>query len=275
MATKVVLRFNGFTAAAPPHPIIGYTGTAHAFGFSEALWRTSGTDAQTTDWIRTQLAPARAFLLPSNVTLTDALLYTTGGGRGVPVPLGFVGSQPRSDQVNVAALCSTRHPTAPAQRRWWVHCLPDLWVIDGELHLTNVQATIFGGYLARMNESSWLGLIQNNLQTIISVSAAGLVSLPGPHVFTAGQLLRVTRTLNAAKRRVGGNYFVSSIGPGLNNLTLTNWNLGETTSGSLFRPTYDFYSMGGGSGTHVERAGTKRVGRPFDLYRGRQPANRA
>jgi hypothetical protein len=274
MATKIVLRFNGNTSSAPPQASIGYVGSSHAFGFSESCWRTSGTDAQTKTWIQAILAPRRAGLLPSNVTLTDALMYTAGGGRGVPIPLGFIGPQPRSDQVNVAILASTRHLTAPAQRRWWVHCMPDNWVVDGELVVTGLQTTYIRNYLDAMNESSWLGLVQNDLQSIITISAIGLVSLPGPSPYAVGQIVRVARTLTADKRRRGGNFFITAVGPGLNNFTLGNWTLGATTGGTIFRPTSDFYNISSGDGAFIERAGTKKVGRPFELYRGRQPVRR-
>jgi hypothetical protein len=275
MATKVILRFNGFTNPATPHSTIGYTGARHAFGFSESFWRSTGTTEQVKTFIRSDLAPARRMILPSNVTIVDALLYTSTGGRGIPVPLGMAGAQAVSDQANVGALCSTQHPSAPAQRKFWIHCLPDDFVIGGELSLTNVQATWMSVYLNRLGTTQWLGLVQNDLRDIITVSATGLVALPGVSPYNAGQLLRVTRTVAADGRRKGGQFFVSSVGPGDNNFTLGNWQLGATTSGKIFRPTYDFYDMNTGGNPFVERVGTKRVGRPFDLYRGRQPVKRS
>lgn len=275
MATKVIVRFNGITSAAPPHLSIGYIGSEHAFGFSETFWMNPGVAANVKTYIQTFFAPRRAGILPSNVKILDALMYTSGGGRGTPVPIGMSGIQPVSDQVNVAALVSTRHTTAPAQRRWWVHCLPDVFVQSGELYLTVAQAGQFQSYLTAMNGTQWLGLVQNSLQSVITISTNGLVTLPGVSPFSVGQLLRVTRTLDASKRRVGAQKFVASIGPLSNQFTLADWTLGATTGGSIFRPTYDFYTIGEGDGAHIERAGTKRVGRPFDLYRGRQPARRS
>jgi len=272
MATKIVLRLNGFTTAAPPQSSIGYTGAAHAFGTSESVWVSLVSDNAVKNYIRLTLGPARAGCLPSNVTLTDALMYTSAGGRGVPVPLGFVGTQPRSDQVNVAALMATRNPTAPAQRRWWLHCLPDIWVVDGELVVNAVQTGYIRNYLNAMQVGNWLGLVRNDLQSIVTISQAGLVSLAGASPYAVGQLLRVSRTLDANKRKRGAQKFVASVGPLANQFTLGDWTLGTCTGGSIFRPTYDFYSIGGGDGAYVERVGTKRVGRPFDLYRGRQPA---
>lgn len=274
MATKVILRFNGLTTAAPPQSSIGYVGAQHAFGFSETFWKTAGTPAAIKVFTNNILAAARAQILPSNVKIVDALMYTAGGGRGTIIPIGRSGVQPASDQVNVAALVATRHTTAPAQRRWWVHCLPDNFVIEGELVLSNANAAWFRSYLDAMAATQWLGVVKNDLQSVITITSNGLVTLPGVSPFSVGQLLRVTRTLTADKRRKGAQKFVTAIGPGTNQFTLGDWTLGACTGGTIFRPTYDFYNVGDGDGPFVERAGTKRCGRPFGLYRGRQPVRR-
>lgn len=274
MAVKTVVRFNGLTSAAPAHAILGYSGKQHAFGFSEHYWHSTGDVASAKTFFRNSYAPARAAILPANVTIVDALIYGDGAGRGVPVPIGTTGSQANSDQVNVAALCSSRHPSAPHQRRWWVHCLPDIWVQNGELHITVAQSLFFRTYFNVMMGTSWLGLVQNDLRDIVSVTTNGLVSLPGASPYSVGQLLRVVRTLDANNRRRGGQKFVGSVGPLTHQFTLNDWTFGATTGGQIFRPTYTFYSLGDGEGPFVERSGTKKVGRPFDLYRGRQPARR-
>jgi len=274
MPMKAILRFNGSTQAQAPSAYIGYTGSAHSFGFSESIWRDSSDFNVVKNWIKNLVAPMRAGLLPSNVQIVDALIYATGDGQATEVPLGITGVQGLSDQADVALLISTRNSAAYAQRKWWLHCLPDDWVTSGELTLTQVRTAILAGYLSACNAGHWNGLVRNDLNSIVTISQAGLVSLPGPSPFAVGQLLRVTRALTEDKRRVGDELFVSSIGPLANQFTLGAWTLGACTGGQVFRPTYAYFSIGAGEGAFVERAGTREVGRPFGLYRGRSVAGR-
>lgn len=270
-ATKAILKFNGNTTAASPIPSLGYVGSSHAFGFSESVWRNGFTVAQMTTYLRTHLGPARAGLLPANVTLTGATIYEQTGGRGIDIPLGFRGANGTTDQVNVGVLCETSSPTASNQRRWWVHCVPDELVTLGEFSPGLFQTLPFRTYLDKMALGDWLGVDQNDLSTIVTVDATGLVTLTANSPFTVGQWLRVNRTFTAGKKKKGGKYMVESAGPLLTQFKFADWDLGATTGGTVYRPTYSFYNIGGGTGPYIVRAGTRRVGRPFTLYRGRQP----
>jgi len=272
VATKAVLKFNGNTTAANAQPSIGYVGDSHAFGFTESIWRNGMTVQQTVTYLRTHLGPARANLLPANVKLTGATLYGQNGGRGVDVPLGFAGSFGTTDQVNVGVLLETRHDTAIAQRRWWIHCIPDELVRLGEFAPTLFDSATFRNYLDKMSLGDWLGIDQNDLSTIMTVDETGLVTLAGNSPFAVGQWLRVNRTFTEAKQKRGGRFMVESVGPLLTQFKFASWTLGKTTGGLVYRPTYSFYNIGGGDGPYIVRAGTRRVGRPFALYRGRQPA---
>lgn len=272
VATRAILKFNGATIAANPRPSIGYVGSSHAFGFSESIWRNGLTIPQTVTYLKNHLGPARASLLPVNASLTSATLYSDTGGGGVDVPLGFTGTQGTTNVVNDAILCETRNAAAPIQRRWWVHCVPDEWVTQGELRIDLIDSMIIQLYLSKMALGDWVGVVQNDLKDIVTITAQGLVTLSTNQPYAVGQHVRVTRTLNSSKKKVGGDFMVSTVGPLLTQFTLALWNKGDCTGGKVYRPTYDYYSLGANEGPYVVRGGTRRIGRPFELYRGRQPA---
>jgi hypothetical protein len=274
MAIKVVLQFNGVTDASASMPLIGFTGDAHAFGFTESYWRDLTNSAAVVRWLKDEVGPARARLLPSQVKLTSALMYTSGGGRGVVVPIGIQGTAGSTDQVNIGALASTRHSTAAVQRRWWLHCLPDSWVIGGELSISLFQAQAISMFFSSISQAYWLGIVRGNLQTMLTVTAAGLVTLAGNSPYAVGQQLQVNRTLTTDGRRKGGKFIVSAVGPLASQFTLGGWEFGATTGGQIFQPSYQLYNIGANEGPYIERVGSKRVGRPLNLYRGRQSVRR-
>jgi len=274
MAIKIVFHFNGVTDAASPWGDIGYTGDQHAFGFTESYWRDLTNAAAMVRWAKDEFAPARCALLPNQVKLTGATMYTDGGGRGVPVQIGRQGVAGSTDQVNIAALVSTRHSTAPVQRRWWIHCLPDSWVVGGELTLGVFTAQYWRIFFSAIAQTYWLGINYGNLSSILTVTDAGLVTLPGASPFAVGQYLQVNRTLDEEGKKKGGKFFVATVGPLPTQFTLANWTFGPTTGGQIFSPSYSLKNIGANEGPYVERVGSKRVGRPSNLYRGRQPVRK-
>lgn len=272
---KSVLKFEGNTEASSSQPSIGLVARSHALGFTESFWWDLATAAGVANRLRTIVAPARARILPQQISLIGATLYSEGTGRGIEVPLDFGGfSVGSTDQVNVAGLVETRHGTAPNQRRWWLHALPDNWVTLGELRIPVAEAVKIRTYFDAISDAFWLGIAQTNLSSILTVSAAGLVTLSAASPFAVGQQLQVNRTLLTSGLKKGGKYFVFSVGPLATQFTLEQWDLGATTGGKIFLPTPTFYNIGNGEGPYLVRAGTKRVGRPFSLYRGRQPVRR-
>lgn len=272
MASKIVFKFNGHTTAAPPQTSIGYVGAEHAFGFSEHVWLNTDDLVAIRTYCQLQYAPTRSSLLPANVTIIGATAYILGTGRGIDIPLGYTGQQGTQDQVNVGILCESRNPSAVNQRRWWVHCLPDEMVTSGEFRPTGAQALQVSLYFAAMGVGYWLGQTRSNLMDIVNISATGLVSLGVNHPYAVGQFLRINRTLTETGKRFGGLFQVATSGPLASQFTLASWTAGETLGGQIFQESFSLKSLAEGDGPYVVRAGTKRVGRPFDLYRGRQSA---
>lgn len=274
MAIKVIMKFEGLTNESDSSESIGLIGKRHQFGFTESVWQASNDLALCKTNLRNRLAPARALLLPLQVKLAYATLYTATSGRGIDFQLGFNGPSANAgiNTANDAMLCETRKATAAVQRKWWVHCLPDGWLQFGELRLTPAQIGLVRAYFDALNDWSWLGLIRNDLQTVKTIDETGLVTLAVNQPFAVGQFVRISRTLNEQGKKKGGNFMVESIGPLLQQFKLKDWTFGPTTGGTVFRPSYDFMDIGADEGPYVNRGGTRRVGRPFEQYRGRQSA---
>jgi hypothetical protein len=251
---------------------IGYSGQPHSFGFTESFWRDSDSIPAARTFVKNTFGPARAGVLPSQGYVRSATLYAAGSGRGIEVPLGYQGTAPSTDQVNVALLMATRHGSAPVQRRWWLHSIPDDWVIGGELQAPLAVSQRIRTYFDAINTCWWLGLVRNNETEIANVTDQGVVTLKVNQPYAVGQFVTVSRTLKTNGKRAGGKFMVSAVGPLLSQFTLALWDKGATTGGRAFVPSYIFYLIGAGDGAFVERAGTRRVGRPGKQYRGRQSA---
>jgi hypothetical protein len=274
MSSKIVFKFNGHTTAAPPQASIGYVGAEHSFGFSEHTWLNTDDLVAIKSYCQIQYGPTRTALLPSNITLIGATVYLSGTGRGIDIPLGFQGQTGTQDQVNVGILCESRNPSAVNQRRWWVHALPDEMLTNGEFRPTVAQALSVSLYFAAMGVGYWLGQSRSNVQEIVTISNTGLVSLAVNHPYAVGQFLKINRTVNASGKQFGGTFQVATVGPLATQFTLASWNGGDCLGGTIFQESFSLKSFAEGDGPYVVRAGTKRVGRPFDLYRGRQSVKR-
>jgi len=288
MATKVVVEFQGrsalptgtgagqFWATAANFPSLGYETQQHTYGYSESFWRDSSRDAAFT-WTRDTYAPKRAALLPPSSAIVQVRLYDGGSGAGLVKPLIRPGTQQATDLAQVAVLVYSTQTAVPNQRRWWVHNVPDDQVANGEFAPTLPYVGRMQEYLQAMATTHYLSQVPTNIRNIASVTDQGVVNFTANHTYTVGQWILVRRTTQATTgRRVGGSFQVSAIGPGLTQLTLAGWNKGACAGGRTWIPVGTLSLVGSVAAQPlVRRGGTRRVGRPSGLYRGRVSARRA
>lgn len=275
MPTKVILLINGQNPLSASIPALGTVGQAHSWGCSESFWYNGGISATLTNLLRTQVGPGRAGLLAQGAQVLGARLYQDGAGRGVTVPLGFPGIWPSINVAQDALLCSTTDPAVNPQRKFWLHAVPDGQIVFGEFNPIAQYVTNLTYYLAVLsNSGQWRSIIRNNLIGIVSVTSAGLVTFTGNNPFAVGQQITITRVLMPDGRRFGGKFTVATVGPLATQITITGWPQLAGLGGQAYVASYGLRSLGNGSGIIVERAGIKKLGRPFDLYRGRKSVRR-
>lgn len=270
MPFKVVILFNGNTVNEEFIPgLPSQSGLTHPFGFSEGyITSTSSFDSEVS-FLRNNLAVKRAAILPPSTRIIGARFYQPGGGRAVPVALSLPGTSNITGLANKAVLCTSNNSSAAVPRKWWVHNMPDAQVVGGEFRPSNFFASRFTAYLDAMGEASWMGLVRTSNINVVTISAAGLVTCSGAHAFAVGQFVTLSKTLRSDGTKFGGLFRVSTVGPLSSQLTLLDWEEGDCTKGNMYLKNMTPYVIGASGRPLVNRAGTRRVGRPFDLYRGR------
>lgn len=155
--------------------------------------------------------------------------------------------------------------------------MPDAQVSKGEFAPDMGYANAMATYLQAMAQTSYLSQVPSNVMVIATVTDQGVVNFTANHPYNVGQWIVVRRTTQATTgRRVGGSFQVSAVGPGSTQLTLAGWNKGATAGGKTWIPVGTLATVGAaGAMPLVRRGGTRRVGRPSGLYRGRASARRA
>lgn len=276
MATKVVMLINGVTDKAAPNSSIKYAGGQHAFGASESFWSTLSIGSALYAKLDA-LAIARAAILPKQCVILGFRLYNDGTGVGTIRQSGLTSSFYTLNTANDALLIRTGQVGTGSQRHFWLHYLPDGQTQNGEFTPDVVYAAVLKNYLDNLAANfSWYSQVRSNFTKIVTISAAGLVTFAGANPFAVGQFVTISRAFETATHRFrGGLYQVQTVGPLANQCTLLGWQFGACTNGAAWQRSRSIGSLGSGDGLTVERAGTKKVGRPFDLYRGRQTRRKA
>jgi len=275
MAFKVVVLFNGSTTGDNFFPgLPGQGGVTHPFGFSEGYVTSTGSFDSEVAFLRTQLGPKRAAILPPSTRIIGARFYQPGGGRAQPVALSLPGTSNTTGLANKAVLCTSNNANAAVPRQWWVHNMPDAQVVGGEFQPSNFFLGRFTAYLDAIGQASWMGLVRTSNINVVTINAAGLVTCAGVHAFAVGQFVTLSKTLLESGQKFGGLFRVSTVGPLSSQLTLLDWDQGAATGGNMYLKNLTPYVIGASGRPLVNRAGTRRVGRPFDLYRGRSSRRR-
>jgi len=276
MATfKVMMVFQNTTSGLASVEPIGYTIVPRTGGWSESYYQIGGN---TGDILRQAKGPrtdgyqpilqARATLLPITARILGLRIYESAGGRGQFFPAAYPGTWSLGDVPSMALLCATTSAGTPTVRRFTMRGIPDNQVVAGEFAPTSLFATELRAYFDSLYGTSFLGRDPVAEQAIFDVSNAGLVSCEVPIVYTGGQIVTVSQTLDSDGRRRSGRFQVSATGPLSNQLTLAGWTHGPCTGGKLSIPTKSLWQVQPGA-TSAVRITNHKIGRPFAGYRGR------
>lgn len=270
VATKCIMLLNGSTDRGNPQPIIGYSGSQHAFGVSEGFWSTLTIGDALLQRLNT-LAVRRAAILPAEVRILGFRLYNDGNGAGRVVQSYLSGQFGNLNVAGDSLLTETRSTSTSAQRKFWIHCVPDGMVQRGEFTPTNQYAALVDTYLSYLGSNfSWYSNVKTLVGKILTISANGLVTLFGANPYAVGDQITIQRSYDPVQQRFrGGKFYVATVGPLGTQFTISGWVHGDCQGGQSFIPSRAIGSLGAGDGLSVIRAGIRKVGRPFEAYRGR------
>lgn len=281
MPTKVVILFQMTTTKNVASERLNYAPVIRTAGWSESF---SGPDSissvlQLLKGPRSSilpLLPARAALLPSEASIIGVRLYSGGAGRGQLLAAAYSGNQGLlTDQPSTSLLCSATSTVSGVTRRFNLRCIPDFYVKSGEFSPDVAYADALIAFFASLSGFGWQAKTYTNSRKVFEIDADGTVTLDGTNPFTQAQQVTLKNVyLTGLKVRGGGKFSVLSIGPWQNQFKLAKWTLGEATGGQAFIQGGAFVEFDTAIKS-VVRATTRKVGRPFAGYRGRNsPRNK-
>ena len=261
-------------------------------GFSESVWFDSDDVASCLTALNEGgpgsrgLLRTRAILLPSGGVLKEVLLYSGGAGRGQSNAVNLPGQSGPTDLPNMALLLSTRSSTGKT-RRWFLHCIPDAFVVTGEYQPTIAFRDAMQEYFQSLAYFSF----RTTLSTPASATIVNIVSVPAVPPATLPTALVTVQAIGALTQGmdvnlsglvppVGPNVSVSgqwiASVPGANQLILNNWTQGNFQDGKIQQIASQSNAFGGiNQGySQIVRAATRKVGRPFGGFVGRASRRR-
>lgn len=277
MPIKCIMLFQEVTTPGVSSPFIGYAGRAHIAGWSESVWWYE-TDA-VSDAInalilgtggRPGLMPTRAALLAPAVSIVGVRLYSGGSGRGQFLSRQFPGSSPSLTEIpQMALLCKTSSTSGAVSRRFTLRGIPDEQVVGGEFSPSGLYQASLRDYFLALFSFRFRAIDPSNpIYQVNNISAGGVVTLMVNNPYAIGNFLTFNRLNLASGSQVPASGFITAVGPMANQFTVAPWALAATTGGTATMRGTGFFSMNP-TYTSAVRITTRRVGRPFEQYRGR------
>jgi hypothetical protein len=293
MAIKVVTLIQLQTT--PPRytaPELNYTARSHIAGFSEVLWwfddNVSNLQQALQKGINGQvgLLPARAQLLPTSGTIVGVRLYSGGAGRGQSLAYSYPGTANyNTDIPQMALLVKAGNAGSTATRRFTIRAIPDLFVEYGEFSPSDTYKQRLTDYFGALGNFVFNALNPANAK--VKAFTIAPVAFAGPPARTDGQVtlvqnavpfqpntvVRISRALDANGIARSGDFTISQIGPIQGQFNVMYWPYGFCTGGTVSARAYGLYGISP-SLCAVERVVVRKVGRPFEQYRGRRSKRR-
>jgi hypothetical protein len=258
------------------------SGSANALvqvgGWSESWYSTM--DINAAQGAFENLAQYRAALLSNSAAIIGQRYSIIGGGsstsgRQFPGRAGVL-----SDIPQMALLCTCLASGQPNIRRFMLRGIPDDIVYEGSYKPTGAFTTALNTYFTKVTSGSWcmrgrdLTVANTALVgVVIGTGARGLVQTATSLTLLVGQQVQFMRTRDQYGRTIKGTFTVAEVTDGFN-FAVSNWTYGNVDRGFVRRVGAPIFPVAlDGSFTPV-RITTRRVGRPFGQYRGRQSKRR-
>lgn len=277
MPIKCVMVLQQVTEAGASIPSLRLAGREHIGSWTEHVWYPADNvddcmRALTMVAAGNGLLPARAGFLNRNATVLGVRLYQGGAGRGQFRPAAFPGQARKADVPQLAALCSIGFQDSVKTRSFTCRGLADDDVKGGELApdaATQTALETFGEVLgARFGAYAYPVVVD---YPIFNIGGAGLVTLRDvAPALNAGDIVEVQNTLdaNGIRRKLFG--MVAQVGPLDPQFTIADWPYGACTGGIMRLPRTKTLQRFDVTTFAVSRAVVRKVGRPFEPYRGRR-----
>jgi hypothetical protein len=245
------------------------TGKQRVGSWSETWYRDGAASeivAPINDWIKRRCA-----MLPS-VAGCNGYRVQLVGGRG-EITRNYVPGNITTEQdiPQMALNCSCKGSGTQNVKTFQMRGIPDGNVIEGDFQPTaafNTAFNQFGGQLAGSQFRFKAKDLTKPKVRIVSVTAGGEFTLNGDMDFAVGDFLQVLKCTNTVGDTVKGEFYVQTRTTARTG-TFLNWAHGIVTLKGEMRLVAYIYPLVQSGTVKAVYITTRKVGRPFDLYRGR------
>ncbi len=173
------------------------------------------------------------------------------------------------------ALCQCAVTGSPTVKKFFIHDLPDDWIVDGhilasrELDIANVTlALAANSFMVRFQDPA---AVKSN---ILSIDATGNVVTIQPITVNIGNAIQMLNVRDANNRAIKGSFIVETV-TDTTHFKLAHWPgnvIGRR--GSVRLVAFLFRTASFLEGRTIIGAASRKVGRPFFQQRGRAPIRR-
>lgn len=271
MAQRMTLLFSLTT-----NPTDRGSASPHSAGWSESWW--SRLEIILTGRSIPRLASARARLLPANAAIIGFRLanYTIAGNRLKPTGsstgkmqyMGLPGSAVDLPQVAVEMSGTARG--AANQSRFSLRGVPDSVMVNGEYQPDSDYKRNMTLFCNQLTADDWAFVGRDLTQPSANVLGivGGIVTLDGNTGVGVGDYIRFHRVKDDDGKPIQGAYRVTAVANG--GLTLTCTNLAQIVTEANGTARWDKLNLFEFGTVQPARAVVRKVGRPFEVYRGRR-----
>jgi len=289
MAIKCVVIIQQVTLFEPGVPVnpitspsIGYASRQHLGGWSEQVYFQTDNVNDCIQALKTGFAgnpgllPSRASCLNSGAQIVGVKLYAGGAGKGSTLAVAYPGNAIfPSDIPQMALLCKAGAMGSTAVRRWTLRGIPDGLVSDGEFSPGAVFPVFLSNYFAALGSFAFRA-IDSTLSKKIAIqkiTAAGNVKTVGlTNPFALPSTVKISRV-------VDGNGNLRSLTSSISLPSATGYQflvddwqasgIGDASKGVAIQNVMGVFPFNVPT-ISAARITTRRVGRPFEQYRGRK-----
>ena len=257
-------------------PVNRATANPHTGGWSESWWTLLAgvnLDAQ----FRLLLS-ARARMLPASAQIVGSRRadFTIAGNRLLPGPAQskeqyYPGnSQFVTDLPQASLQIKGSAATGPNRNSWYLRGIPDDMIVGGEFSPTRAFTTSVGNFTDFLATGSWgfVGRDLNQPRVRVLSLAGGILQTDGAIPGVAmGSFIRLSRVYDTQNDPIIGTFAVTNVAGTLYTVLGLTGRTVLVPSGTCRNDVlvYSAYAA-----VNYNRAGTRRVGRPLEGYRGRR-----
>jgi len=253
-------------------------GHIRAGGWSESVYSTTDASAPALRSLFAAWCQKRAGLLPTSIGIIGQRYQNvSANARAISAGVVFNGTATGDQDIPQVALQFTLDSkTSLNQRKLVLRGIPDGRVVGGMYSPTLAYSQAVSRFLVEM-EDRWLfrGRNLNAPQFVINyIEDNGTVHMGEAAGVGLGSEVQILRTALLHGGKAGAFAKIVSF-TNTSNFVIAQWSLGLTTSGMLRVAENDYFGIDAtAAGASVPDIVTRKVGRPFFQYRGRQTSRR-